>query len=312
MAKRNYDNPKYTGKKNGGFFRKALQIRDDYRDKEIEELQKEIKDLRRKEYKEKSDKEKEDAFKARRNKEEWKKYLDKGRSTDVPEPYEDESEDPTVVNPTDDTIVGEYDNIPAEEDNIPEGYDDFSDEYVEDVPEDVPEIDTQIIDLPEEDENEKEIIVEHKDEEPSMQQPEEEENIDVVVPEFEDDYETSVSDEEVEDQTDYPTNEDIAEVKDTKKPAEDDKDTADEKGNQNTKENQNTKSDDSENNNSESYKRYPTALKVTEDALGEVNTIAGGVKDAAHKIGQQGTNSGSIANEVARAVPHYDYRSLFR
>lgn len=80
----------------------------------------------------------------------------------------------------------------------------------------------------------------------------------------------------------------------------------------NKKEDHSTNIDKSETNNYSSYERYPTGLKVTEDALGEVNTIAGGIKDAAHKIGQEGTNSGSITNEVARAVPHYDYRSLFR
>ena len=80
----------------------------------------------------------------------------------------------------------------------------------------------------------------------------------------------------------------------------------------NKKEDHSTNIDKSETNNYSSYERYPTGLKVTEDALGEVNTIAGGIKDAAHKIGQEGTSSGSISNEVARAVPHYDYRSLFR
>lgn len=80
----------------------------------------------------------------------------------------------------------------------------------------------------------------------------------------------------------------------------------------NKQEDHSTNIDKSETNNYSSYERYPTGLKVTEDALGEVNTIAGGIKDAAHKIGQEGTSSGSISNEVARAVPHYDYRSLFR
>lgn len=79
----------------------------------------------------------------------------------------------------------------------------------------------------------------------------------------------------------------------------------------NRNEDHSTNIDKSETNNYEQYKRYPTGLKVAEDILGETNTIAGGVKDVAEKIGGQGKNSGSIAREVAGGVPHYDYRSLF-
>ena len=172
----------------------------------------------------------------------------------------------------------------------------------------VPEMETEVVDLPEEDENEKEIVINRN---------EDTVNPDATIagdngPDFkpEDMTDPEIVENQYEDFPDRVTDEEVAdtETADTETAATENTTTED----ANKKENHSTNIDKSETNNNSSYERYPTGLKVTEDALGEVNTIAGGIKDAAHKIGQQGTNSGSITNEVARAVPHYDYRSLFR
>ena len=64
--------------------------------------------------------------------------------------------------------------------------------------------------------------------------------------------------------------------------------------------------------NFESYRHYPTALKLTEDAAKVINTLGKGTKDTAEKIVNKGASGMSISDAVDRAVPHYDYRSLFR
>lgn len=264
-----------------------------------------------------------------------------------------------------------WDNMPTSEKedfihgllkDVGERFFPLSDGVSDDEEIDVPEIETEVVDLPPEDENEKEIVIDRNedtinpdatiagDNGPDFK-PEDMTDPEIVENQFED-LPDRVTDEEVADaenaDTETAATEDASkkeEPKEEQKKTMSDEDALKEAQelaqdellgfkisganwekmsekqkaeaikafkDANKKEDHSTNIDKSEKNNYSSYERYPTGLKVTEDALSEVNTVAGGIKDAAHKIGQQGTNSGSISNEVARAVPHYDYRSLFR
>lgn len=246
----------------------------------------------------------------------------------------------------------------------------------------VPEIDTKVVDLPKEDENEKELIIEHNDTatepsdktiaepndmtvaEPAPQEENAElENFDeseVVEPPTE---ENSVSGEEVGDKTVYPETEEEPkkeqepkteepkeekgeekkeEEKDEEEPvmtdeealaeaqemAQDDlvgfkvtgknwsKMTDKQKAeaikafkDKNKVEDHSTNIDDRETNNFESYKRYPTALRVAEDIAGAGGKVIEGAGDVAKtEIGGTGAN---MISERAKGVPHYDYTSLF-
>lgn len=274
----------------------------------------------------------------------------------------------------------------------------------------VPEIDTKVVDLPKEDENEKELIVEHNDTvtepndttiaEPSPQEENTElENFDeseVVEPPTE---ENSVSGEEVGDKTVNPETEEEPKTEepidpaykealeeaqsmaqddlegfrvpknwkewtakqkadsikafmdnrkkaDKEKPEETKKTMSEEdilaeaeaiaqrplpgfipppgwedmsfeeKGkvvkayeDTNKVEDHSTDIDNNETNNFESYKRYPTALRVAEDLLGAGGNVVEGAKDVAGtEIGGTGAN---MISERAKGVPHYDYTSLF-
>jgi len=166
---------------------------------------------------------------------------------------------------------GEYAYYGGETPKFAESYENLLGEEI-----DVPEIETEVKDLPPENENEKEIVVDRTD--------------DTVVDSDKTLAEEGTPDLPVEDDPDIVTDEEVAAL---------------------DKQNKTKPKQEGENTTS-GYDRYPTGVRVGEDILGEVNTVAGGVKDVAEKIGRQGTNSGSIANEVSRAVPHFDYRSLFR
>lgn len=239
----------------------------------------------------------------------------------------------------------------------------------------VPEIDTKVVDLPKEDENEKELIIEHNDTttepdttiaepndttvvEPAPQEENAElENFDeseVVEPPTE---ENSVSGEEVGDKTVYPETEEEPKAEEPKeekgeekKEGEEDEEEpvmTDEEAlaeaqemaqddlvgfkisgknwskmtdkqkaeaikafkDKNKVEDHSTKIDDSETNNFESYKRYPTALRVAEDLAGAGGKVIEGAGDVAKtEIGGTGAN---MISERAKGVPHYDYTSLF-
>lgn len=70
-----------------------------------------------------------------------------------------------------------------------------------------------------------------------------------------------------------------------------------------------TNIDDSETNNFESYKRYPTGLRVAEDLVGAGGKVIEGAGNVAKtEIGGTGAN---MISERAKGVPHYDYTSLF-
>lgn len=238
----------------------------------------------------------------------------------------------------------------------------------------VPEIDTKVVDLPKEDENEKELIVKHNDTttepatepsdmtvvepsdktiaEPSPQEENTElENFDeseVIEPPTE---ENSVSGEEVGDiEPETPEEEPKEEKGEEKKEEEKDEEEpvmTDEEAlaeaqemaqddlvgfkitgknwskmtdkqkaeaikafkDKNKVEDHRTNIDDSETNNFESYKRYPTALRVAEDIAGAGEKIIEGAGDVAGtEIGGTGAN---MISERAKGVPHYDYTSLF-
>ena len=218
----------------------------------------------------------------------------------------------------------------------------------------VPEIDTKVVDLPKEDENEKELIVEHNDTttepndttiaEPMPQEENAElgnfDESEVVEPPTE---ENSVSGEEVGDKTVNPeTEEEPKEEKGEEEPvmtdeealaeaqemAQDDlvgfkitgknwsKMTDKQKAeaikafkDKNKVEDHSTDIDNNETNNFESYKRYPTALRVAEDLVGAGGNVIEGAGDVAKtEIGGTGAN---MISERAKGVPHYDYTSLF-
>ena len=250
----------------------------------------------------------------------------------------------------------------------------------------VPEIDTKVVDLPKEDENEKELIVKHNDTttepatepsdmtvvepsdktiaEPSPQEENTElENFDeseVVEPPTE---ENSVSGEEVGDKTVYPETEEEPKKEEEPKAEEPKEEKGEEKKEEeedeeepvmtdeealaeaqemaqddligfkvtgknwskmtdkqkaeairafkdkNKVEDHRTNIDDSETNNFESYKRYPTALRVAEDLAGACGKVIEGAGDVAKtEIGGTGAN---MISERAKGVPHYDYTSLF-
>lgn len=203
---------------------------------------------------------------------------------------------------------------------------------------DVPEIETEMTDLPPEDENEKKLEVNRplKNDATIAEGGEEINPDDIQLDgEVEDppEDETSVSSEEVGDfeeggdfdnlanslvnDNEPPNNPDatiagktLPEQKEPeqKAPSAEKKET---KKTENKKE-QTVQAEQKEQGEGSQYKHLPVGLRVTEDALEEANTIGGAAKDALQRIGRQGTNSGSIANEVSRAVPHFDYRSLFR
>lgn len=242
----------------------------------------------------------------------------------------------------------------------------------------VPEIDTKVVDLPKEDENEKELIVEHNDTatEPTVEPttepsdmtvaepsdktiaepaPQEEnielENFDeseVIEPPTE---ENSVSEEEVGDiEPETPKEEPKEEKGEEKKEGEKDEEEpvmTDEEAlaeaqemaqddlvgfkvtgknwskmtdkqkaeaikafkDKNKVEDHSTDINNNETNNFESYKRYPTALRVAEDLAGAGGKIIEGAGDVAGtEIGGTGAN---MISERAKGVPHYDYTSLF-
>ena len=243
----------------------------------------------------------------------------------------------------------------------------------EEEPVDVPEIETEVVDLPPEDENEKEIIVDNNPPDATKGDGVEEVNPEDIQleGEVEDNdgeyYENAVSGEEVGDPSVYPSDEEIKDVEDTKKPKEsaDGEDKKEEPKEEekkepmsdedalkeaqelaqdelngfkisganwekmsekqkaeaikafkdaNKKEDHRTynSKDESTTNNFETYERYPTGLKVASMAGNALQTAGEDVGNVARNVGKEGTNSGSIASEVARAVPHFDYRSLFR
>ena len=70
-----------------------------------------------------------------------------------------------------------------------------------------------------------------------------------------------------------------------------------------------TNIDESQTNNFEAYKRYPTGLRVAEDLVGAGGNVLEGAGDVAKtEIGGTGAN---MISERAKGVPHYDYTSLF-
>lgn len=71
-----------------------------------------------------------------------------------------------------------------------------------------------------------------------------------------------------------------------------------------------TNVDEDTTNNYEAYKRYPTGLRLAEDAMQGVDNIVGRASNAARENLAGGT---SINDAVKRAaIPHYDYRSFLK
>ena len=331
-----YDKPSYTGSRGGGLYKKSLKALS--KEKERNAI--------RKEYPSLTDELADELIeKRKRNKGmlEWSEDLQRAVMTDELKKAHPEYTDEQIAEKVDYELGGTEMEI---EDETPPAVD-------------VPEMETEVVDLPEEDENEKEIVINRNEDTVNPDatiagdngpdfKPEDMTDPEIVENQYED-FPDRVTDEEVADAETAATEDankkeeqkegeekpssmsDEDALKEAQELAQDDllgfkisganweKMSEKQKAeaikafkDANKKEDHSTNIDKSETNNYSSYERYPTGLKVTEDALSEVNTVAGGIKDAAHKIGQQGTNSGSITNEVARAVPHYDYRSLFR
>lgn len=394
-----YSKPSYTGSRGTGLYKKSLKALEKERER----------NKIRKEYPSLTDEQADELIEMRkRNKGmlDWSEDLQRAVMAEEMKKSNPEMSDEEIQERVDYQMAGvDVEDYTMPKDNIDELFEkalrkehpDWSEEQIQEMVNlkdeeepviDVPEMETEIVDLPSEDKNEKEIVIDRnpddtvvdpdrtiaEDIEGTGEDPLKDFDPDSVVdPEGE--YETRVSAEEVGDgPTQYPSDEEIAGVKkasgdkdqtiaegdqtpDANKKEEPKKEGKEEQSvmsdedalkeaqelaqdellgfkisgsnwqkmsekqkaeaikafkDANKKEDHSTNIDKSETNNYASYERYPTALKVAEDALGEVNTVAGGVKDVAEKVGKQGANSGSISNEVARAVPHYDYRSLFR
>lgn len=263
---------------------------------------------------------------------------------------------------------------------------------------DVPEIETHVEDLPEENENEKELVVEHKDEEPQTndvlpdeldvtqanellgqtneEQPKEEtsgdktltpmekedadmnelralaqndlegfrydQNMDKWTPKQKQDaikaWKENQPKEEEPEKEELPAKEEPSKKTMTKEEAlaearmlaQDDLegfDMADPEGwsqlytkdkqdiinnflHKNDTNDNVTNVDEDTTNNYEAYKRYPTGLRLAEDAMQGVDNIVGRASNAARENLAGGT---SINDAVKRAsIPHYDYRSFLK
>lgn len=279
-APNKYDKPSYTGSRGTGLYKKSLKALEKERER----------NKIRKEYPSLTDELADELIeKRKRNKGmlDWSEDLQRAVMTDELKKAHPEYTDEQIAEKVDYELGGTEMEI---EDETPPAVD-------------VPEMETEVVDLPEENENEKEIVIDRKDEtivDPDKTLAEE------VTPDLPEGEDITVIDNDPEDDPDIVTDEEVAAPDKQKKPTEP-------KQEEEKQEKPNT--DETEPKQEEKktgYDRYPTGVRVGEDILGEVNTVAGGVKDVAEKIGQEGTNSGSIANEVARSVPHYDYRSLFR
>lgn len=162
----------------------------------------------------------------------------------------------------------------------------------------VPEIEANVVDLPPEEVDEKEIEVEHPqndvtilDENENGEIPPDFDETKVVDPEEPEIGETKVSDEEVN----VPEETEL-----TEEPKAEEEPSTEE----------NTKDEDTEKKGNQ-YEHYPVGLKVAEDAAGVVGDIGNRVE----RIGNtQLAGSSGGADEVVRqaAIPHYDYRSFFK
>ena len=181
----------------------------------------------------------------------------------------------------------------------------------------VPEIETEVIDLPPEEENEKEIKVEHNDPtivtdaEDNVEVPE-----DVTVFDPEETEDDALTDKEVADiekslaeqgaeKSEPEKKEEPAPEKKEQPKAEQKKSEPEKKTNLKRTENKKQKS-------KSQYEHIPTPLRVAEDVGRATQTVAEDVGNVANTIGKQGTSGTSINADVRSAVPHYDYRSLFR
>ena len=365
-----YDKPSYTGSRGGGLYKKSLKALS--KEKERNAI--------RKEYPSLTDELADELIeKRKRNKGmlEWSEDLQRAVMTEEYKKAHPEMSDEEIQERVDYQMNGvDVEDYAMPKDNIDELFEmalrkehpDWSEEQIQELVNlkdeeepvtDVPEMETEVVNLPEENENEKEIVINRNEDTVNPDatiagdngpdfKPEDMTDPEIVENQYED-FPDRVTDEEVAD-TENAATEDANKKEEQNKGEEKPSSMSDEDAlkeaqelaqdellgfkisganwekmsekqkaeaikafkDANKKEDHSTNIDKSETNNYSSYERYPTGLKVTEDALSEVNTVAGGIKDAAHKIGQQGTNSGSISNEVARAVPHYDYRSLFR
>lgn len=73
----------------------------------------------------------------------------------------------------------------------------------------------------------------------------------------------------------------------------------------------NTYVDEDTTNNYESYKRYPTGLRVAEDAVDVAGDVANRVERVGNKqlAGEGGTSINDAVKQAA--IPHYDYRKFF-
>ncbi len=283
-----YSKPSYTGSRGGGLYKKSLKALEKERER----------NKIRKEYPSLTDEQADELIEMRkRNKGmlDWSEDLQRAVLTEEYKKAQPDLSDEEIAEKVDYELGGT--EMEIEDGTPPEGVSDN-----EEI--DVPEIETEVVDLPPEDENEKEIVIDRKDDtivDPDKTLAEE------VTPDLPEGEDLTVIDNDPEDAPDIVTDEEVAaldnqgETKPIQEEEKQEKPAADK-----------TKPIQEEEKTSSGYDRYPTSVRVGEDILGEVNTVASGVKDAAEKIGKQGANSGSISNEVARAVPHYDYRSLFR
>lgn len=230
----------------------------------------------------------------------------------------------------DNTVMETPDDWWADE-NSDEDQTVVADESSEEVPPeeevDVPEIETEITDLPPEDENEKVLDVDRTvvEEQPEV---EEEPFDESSVMDPEEPGETAISDEELagilnepELKAEEPKAEEKVEEKKTEEPKEEEPKAEEPKAKEKKEQKKDAPKDNktslkrTTNKNQKSssqYKHVPTPLRMAEDAGKATQTVLEDIGHVANTIGKQGTSGTSINDDVRSAVPHYDYRSLFR
>lgn len=253
----------------------------------VNELIGDVKDLRKEQFNDEMNKEKNAAFKDRMNNEEWNRMLKRGKNTDVPDPYEEE-------------------------------------------PVDVPEIESQVVDLPEEEPEEKEIVVDHNPDETIIAEddiPKEDgidtsalsnEDLNVVDPDYEGE-ETSVSDTEVNNGF-TPSTDEPSIPSEPEKPTEPEKKeepSAEENKTEESAENKDEKKDKDKDEDKRltpgleepNGNRYSTAVKIGEDLIGLGEYGVDTAKDLLTR--DRSGVSVNDAVERAKSVPHYSYTQMF-
>ena len=291
-------------------------------------------------------KEKDKAFKERTNKEEWDRMLKAGQRMDTPEPYQEPSENVEVPDENVD-VPNENINVPSENVDVPEIETEVKDLPPEEENEKIMEVEHDPLEdfdensvIPEPDEaiseeqsvTEEDIANAEEGEAPKKETDENDKDRTIVPGEEPPSKENTEN--KTEENKDGEKKEEGKTEADALREAQElaqhelpgfrvskdwfdwtDKQKMDSIRNYmetHKVEDHRTYEDNKKINNFETYQRYPTALKVAEDAAKTIQTLGEGTKNVAKEVLGKGKTGMSISDAVDRSVPHYDYRSLFR